>query len=275
MYSIRKLKPDRSFYGLLFPFVVLAIGALFGLLLNPEAPFLYTLAYTLAMFFWIYALYSFLVFVRTRNPGFIVVTLFQVSSGAMVFLIPGRIGESGDPMVIFFIFLTLLFFIWIIILFFTKKIKWRGREILEMAAGPVDDTESGYTARPLPAGKTEFTKEQIIQFAKFAMSHLIAVPYIGKDKVVFVPVMPGREFPFIMGLKSDYTDETWVAFDFDGDVSVNISHRDYLNYSEELSFNQLCESLANLFIDFMEMFQRREGTRIIDRMNTIDISPFS
>ena len=270
MYSIRKLKPDRNFYGLLFPFAVLAIGALFGFLINLEAAF-----YFIAVFFWVYALYSFFTFARTRNPGFIVVTLYRLSVGAMSFLVPGNFGGQRDPVIIFFLFLILFFIVWLIILFVTKKIKWRGREVLEMAAGPVEDTGSGYTTRPLPAGKTEFTQRQIIQFAQFAMRHLIAVPYIGKDKIVFVPVMAGREFPFIMGLKSDYTDETWVTFDFNGDVSVNISHRDYLNYNEELSFSQLCGSLGNLFIEFMEMFQRGEGTRIIDRMNAIGISSFS
>lgn len=270
MYSIQKLKPDRNFYGLLIPFAVFAIGALFGFLFNLEAAF-----YFISVFFCVYALYSFLTFFRTRNPGFIVVSLYQISVGVMAFLMPDRIGGPRDPEIIFLLFLILFFLVWIIILFFTKKMKWRGREILEMAAGPVEDTGGGYTTRPLPAGKTEFTQRQIIQFAKFAMRHLIAVPYTGKDKVVFVPVITGREFAFIMGLKSDYTDETWVAFDFNGDVSVNISHRDYLNYNEELSFDQLCESLGNLFIEFMVMFQRGEGTRIIDRMNIVGISPFS
>ncbi|NQT00755.1 MAG: hypothetical protein HQ580_01890 [Planctomycetes bacterium] len=270
MYSIQKLKPDRNFYGLLLPFAVLTIGALFGFLFGLEAAF-----YFIAVFFSIYALYSFLTFVRTRNPGFIVVGFYQISLVAMAFLMPERIGGPRDPEIIFLMFLILFFLVWTIILFVTKKMKWRGREILEMVAGPVDDTGSGYTTRPMPAGKTEFTQRQIIQFSKFAMRHLIAVPYIGKDKVVFVPVMAGREFSFILGLKNDYTDETWVAFDFNGDVSVNISHRDYLNYNEELSFDQLCESLGNVFIGFMEIFQRREGTRIIDRMNTVGISPFS
>ena len=270
MYSIQKLKPDRNFYGLLIPFAVLTIGALFGLLFNLEAAF-----YFIAVFFCVYALYSFITFIRTRNSGFIVITLYQLSVSAMAFLMPERIGGPRDPEIIFLAFLILFFLVWIGILFFTKKLKWRGREILEMAAGPVEDTGSGYTTRPLPAGKTEFTPKQIIQFAQFAMRHLIAVPYTGKDMVVFVPVMAGREFPFIVGLKSDYTDETWIAFNFNGDVSVNISHRDYLNYNEELSFEQLCGSLGNMFIEFMEKFQRGEGTRIIDRMNNIGISPFS
>jgi hypothetical protein len=188
---------------------------------------------------------------------------------------PERIGGPRDPEIIFLFFLILFFWAWIMILFFTKKIKWRGREVLEMTAGPVEETGSGYTTRPLPAGKTEFTPRQIGQFAQFAKRHLIAVPYTGKDKIVFVPVITGREFAFIMGLKNDYVDETWVAFDLNGDVSVNISHRDYLNYNEELSFDQLCESLGNLFIEFIEMFQSGKSVRIIDRMNNVGISPFS
>jgi len=101
------------------------------------------------------------------------------------------------------------------------------------------------------------------------------VTYVGKDRVVFVPVMTGREFGFILGLKGDYTDETWVAFDFEGNVSVNISHRDYLDYQEALAFDQLCASLGSLFVDFMEMYYRGEGVRIIDRMDAVGVSFFS
>lgn len=90
-----------------------------------------------------------------------------------------------------------------------------------------------------------------------------------------MPVMMGREFGFIMGLKSDYTDETWVSFESDGNVTVNISHRDYLNYKEALSFDQLCQSLGNLFVKFIEMFQREEGVRIIDRLDAVGIGIFS
>ena len=170
---------------------------------------------------------------------------------------------------------VLVFMIWLIYLVATKKIKWRGREVLEMAAAPVEEAGSGYTSRPLAAGKVEFNKEQVMDFAKFARRHLIAVSYVGKDKVVFVPVMMGREFGFIMGLKNDYTDETWVSFDFDGNVTVNISHRDYLEYIEDLSFEQLCTSLGSLFVEFIEMHQRGEGVRIIDRMDVVRVSVFS
>ena len=173
------------------------------------------------------------------------------------------------------ILFTMVFLFWMIYLLITKKVKWRGREILEMAAASVEETGNGYTSRPLPNGKIEFSKEQIMEFAEFARRNLIAVSYVGKDKVIFVPVMMGREFGFIMGLKNDYTDETWISFDFNGNVTVNISHRNYLQYIEALSFDQLCASLGNLFIGFIEPYHHGEGVRIIDRMDAVRVGIFS
>jgi hypothetical protein len=153
--------------------------------------------------------------------------------------------------------------------------KWRGREILELAATPIEETGNGYTARPLPVGKTEYSKMDVTAFAGFAAKHLIAVPYIEKESVVFVPIMMGREFSYVLGLQPDYAKGTWVSFDFNGNVSVNISRDDYLTYKENLSFDQLCKSLGDLFIDFFELFKRGESVRIIDRMDALGLSAFS
>lgn len=272
MYVIHKLKPDRNFYIILLPFASFLVAAFLYFVVSMEAAFIF-----FAVFFWGYALYSLLTTVRTHNLSFLVAVFYQVSLGFMALSFPQSINnrEQMKPMMWFLISIVMFFLVWLIILMITKKLKWRGREILELAALPVDDIGNGYTARPLPSGKTEFTHRQIMEFAEFARRNLIAVSYVGKDKVVFVPVMAGREFRFILGLKADYTDETWVALDFDGGVSVNISHRDYLEYKESLAFDKLCESLGNLFVEFMEMYQRGEGVRIIDRMNAVGISVFS
>jgi hypothetical protein len=50
---------------------------------------------------------------------------------------------------------------------------------------------------------------------------------------------------------------------------------DYLNYREDLSFAQLCDSLGGLFIEFYELFKRGQGMRIIDRMDALGLSAFS
>lgn len=271
MYTIQKLKPDRNFYPILLPFSYLLVAALAAAIWGVEVFF-----NTMTVVFWGYALYSLLIYVRTLNASFLVSMLFQASVGFVTLSMPATIHNPDNKgWTIFFLVTQMFFMIWLTLLTVNRKIKWRGRDILELAAAPVEKIGDGYTPRPLPSGRTEFTKRQIEEFADFARPNLIAITYFGKDKTVFVPVMTGRENSFILGMKSDYTDETWVAFDNNGNVSVNISHRDYLEYKEALAFDQLCESLGNLFVEFVEMYHRGEGVRIIDRLNAVGVSIFS
>ncbi len=269
VYYIAKLKPDREFGMLLIAVSVLAVFLLIRAYFGLNAG-----AFFLSAVYAPYALYSFVTFARTGNTGFVIVSLFQASASAMLFTAATN-SFVRTPLSQAFSVFTLFFLVWTIGVAATKRIKWRGREVLELAAAPVERTGNGYTTRPLPAGKTDFAREDIISFARFAAQNLIAVTYLGRDRLVLVPVVMGREFPFITGLKSDYTDETWVSFGFDGDVTVNISHRDYLRYKEALSFDQLCNSLGNLFVEFLDTFRRGEGVRIIDRMNALGIGMFS
>jgi len=269
MYVIHKLKPDRNYYSLLIPVGSFLAASFFGLVFGWKGFF-----YFFTAFFWAYATYVLLTVIRTRNLYFLVQVFYLFSVGWLALYAPDAI-QNRSAFSGLMRFLVALVMVWLVLLSANRKLKWRGREVLEMTASSVENVGNGYTSRPLPAGKTEFTQHQIMAFAKFARRNLIAVSYLGEDKIVFVPVMAGRELPFIIGLKSDYTDETWVAFDFEGRVSVNISHRDYLEYRESLAFDQLCESLGNLFVEFIDMYNRGEGTRIIDRMNAVGISVFS
>ena len=267
MYTIRKLKPERSYGMILLPIGALALMAATGALFGVAAAFT-----TGGVFFLVYALYSFLTFVRTGNTGFVVVTLWQLSASLMGFMGPAGLGRRPYPPLLFFAACMAFFAAWMILLAVTKRLKWRGREIFELAAASVEHTQNGYTARPLPVGKTDFSTGQIIEFAEFTRRHLIAATYVAKDRVVFVPVREGREPPFILGLKEDYLGETWVSFDFEGNVSANVAQRDHLEYREALSFDKLCESLGNLFIEFAETFRRGEGVRIIDRLDAVGFS---
>lgn len=90
--------------------------------------------------------------------------------------------------------------------------------------------------------------------------------------------MPVRRlgYAYLYGLSvPDYKDQTWVAFDFDGNVSAQISREDYLDYREELSLDELCDSIGRLFIDMLEQFKGGEGGQILDRLNSLGISPVS
>jgi len=226
--------------------------------------------------FFVYAAYTLLAFVRTRNTGFIVVALFQVLAGLVMALrLPSAMGGRPLGLPMFLVACMILFLVWTVILAATKRIKWGGCEVLELAAASVEQAQNGYTGRPLPVGKTDFTQQDILGFAAFARRHLIAATYVGRDRVAFVPVREGKEPAFILGLKSDYTSETWVCFDFAGNVSANVSQRDYLDYQEALCFDKLCQSLGDLFVEFVGMFQRGEGVRIIARLDAVGLSLFA
>ena len=270
MFNIHKLKADHSIIGLVPAISSLFTAALIGIFFGREAAFIF-----LALVFWSLSAYTFIGFWRTRNAHFIAPALYLFFAGFVLYYDDPAFRGNPPTVISLLTLFTVFFLLWTVYLLLTRKVKWRGREILEVAAAPVDETGDGYTNRPMPGGKTSFTKQQLVEFAEFASRNLIAVPFIGNNKVVFVPVMMGREAGFILGLKKDYMDDTWVTFDFDGNVSVNISHRDYMKYQEALSFDQLCASLGDLFIDFIETYQRGEGVRIISRMDSMRVGIFS
>jgi hypothetical protein len=270
MYFMGKLKPDRSITGLIPALVSLMAFGVTAVFLDLKAAL-----YVLAVLIFLYALFSFAAFTRTRNTGYLAASLFQLSLALGCATLPRSIGSGGHKLHYFFFLCEIFFGMWLAYLFFNKKIKWRGREILELAAAPVEEIGNGYTGRPLPAGKIEYSKRDVMAFAEFAARHLIAWPYVDGHRVIFVPVMMGKEFGYVLGLHPDYAQGTWISFDFDGNVSVNISKDDYLTYKEDLSFDRLCESLGNVFAEFLDLFKKGESIRIIDRMDALGLSIFS
>ncbi len=267
MQIFHKLKP-----------ATLGIGSIIGITIS-----LYALLLMVAMgLFLVFALVAlitfsygfliFLIFIRTKNFGFLVFTLFLFTCSALsvsVLLFGFHpIYSFNSILGIFFI----VFGIWVLVLLFSRKLTWRSREILELAALPVDETKAGFTERPLPVGKISSSGTEIQEFARFLHKHLIAIPYFENGSVV---ISVNSKLTRQVGILTDYLDTTWVRFDRDGNVSVYISRTDYLKYKDALSFDQLCASLGKLFIEFYEHFSTGDSNRIIERINTMQIHPIS
>jgi hypothetical protein len=178
--------------------------------------------------------------------------------------------EKCRPFILICAALTMFFLIcsWVLIL--SRKLKWRHREVLELAAMPVNDDTDGYTSRPSPTGKAQFSEIELSGFTRFLLYHLIAIPHIEEKRVVF---SLNLSFRHRLGILEDYTNHSYVAFDSDGNVSTFVSKSDYLKYQNRLAFDQLNKSLGNLFIEFLELFKGGEGIRILDRMNALKLHP--
>jgi hypothetical protein len=170
---------------------------------------------------------------------------------------------------------VLFLLLWLLFLLINKKLKWRGREVMELAASDVMEGESSYTDRPRPVGTIKGSRSDIIEFAKYVRRNLIFMSEVEGDRVILVPVKMGQEFKLLFKSSIDTVENTRITIDFDGNISVHISKRDYLDYRDDLSFNHLCESLGDLVIDFYEQYYNHEEVRILDKINSIKVGYFS
>ena len=273
MFQVRKLKPDRSIKGLIYPLALLLIFGLSSLIFGIAIGFL-----SISVGFGFYSLYCLYIFFRTGNTEHLVVfadCIFVSTLLILAILNKNDIREVRDEWKIAYITGIIFFGVLIVYLVYTKRLKWRGREIFELTAQPVTETGDGYTPRPRPVGRVEFSQKEILAFAHFCTRHLISIVYISPNQVAFVPIKMGDEYSFLFKPSHAYLESTWIAFGFDGDVSVHIAQNDYLDYQEPPAFDPLCESLGRLFIEFAEMFRRGEGVRIIDRLNALQLNYFS
>lgn len=235
---------------------------------------MYTLAAMVFLFFMFY-LYS---FIRTGNSAQLVPSAETAFLTYMFILIAtDSISNAFDRAELALAYFTGMIFFGVLLIYLvlTRKAKWRGREIFELAAEPVEENGNGYTSRPRPVGKVEYSLKEMIAFARFCARHLIALPYITSKNITLVPIKMGDEFGRLLGLMGDYRDATWINFEVNGEVSVHIAQKDYLDYREPLAFDQLCNSFGQVFIDFFELFNQGEGVRAVDRMDDLKIGIFS
>lgn len=269
MFYSEKLKRDTNIAGFIPAILCLSIGAIMSILWGIRYGFI-----SVSLFFVLYAVFSLVVFLRIRNISYLVAAFWQLLIGFFLASHPvSRLIIIRDEKVEgLFFFILLVVTLWLFYLFFNRKAKWKGREVFELASLPVDTTLNGFTERPRPSGKSEYTKNQLKGFAGFLQKNLIAMPFEEEKQIVLVPVRMGDEFPFIFNPAGFRRTRTWVSFDYLGNVTVNISRKDYLFYREEFSFDQLCDNLGRLFIDFMELYKKGEAERIIYRLDELKLS---
>ncbi len=264
MNRTRKLKRDNKLYiGLFYMLngILVFIFASLGLL----RVYLFVLCGLLSVVIPVNLVFV----IRTKNPGYLV-TALHYSVLALAFWSAARHNESLAKTFLLFFWFTFFCMLYIGI---TRQVKWRREEMLELAAKPVRECQNGFTGRPYPLGKASYSKDELRQFSKFLLRRLIAVPYVEHDRVVLA--ITGHYIDHILKIRKDYSRDTRVVFDYNGSISVHIIKDDYTRYKDELSFDRLCESLGNLFKEFLELHKKGEEVRIMDRLNELKLFPFT
>jgi len=264
MKRAHKLKPvNKAWIGLIFigNGIVAVASGMYG--------FMESYLYLLGCLILGVVLINIILSVRTGNGAYLVTSLHYLVITAIIWAFADYNWKLLNVLKFTFCFTCF----WLLYVGLTRKLKWRKREILELAAYPVNDVANGFTYRPQPVGKAEYDKAEIEKFAKFILKNLIAVPYVEDNRIVFV--VTDEKISHLLKLRNDYSEDTYVSFSYDGNISVHIAKQDYLKYKDELSFDKLCTSLGNLFREFLELYMKGEDVRIIDKMNELRLNPFT
>jgi hypothetical protein len=226
MRIMRKLRPNEAAL-LLILILVLAnvailharknIGAgaavgIWGLLIVINAPF------------------SLAEYLKTKNPGFMYALLFQISAGILAAHVMLTGLSMNRWLVMLYILCLLGFGLMGLYYNFSRRTKWRYREVLELAAQPVHEVTDGFTRRPKPIGKIDAQRETIEDFAHFLLKNLVAIPYFEADRTVLSLAMTLRH---CTGFRSAYENFSHVIFYHDGRVAAHLAQKDYLKYREQ------------------------------------------
>lgn len=165
--------------------------------------------------------------------------------------------------------------IWLFYLMVTGQIRWKGNHILELAAIGVESSNNAYTERPFPVREIDFSKDEILALAAYLRKNLIGIHYQDGDMIYFVPIHNAAAMDLLFRSGFNVIEDTWIAFDPSGQVSVHISRKTYLSFKENLAFDQLCNNLGNLFIEFLDDYRKGEDVRIMDKLNTVKTDFFA
>ncbi len=267
----RKTKDRNMIYVIFFPIggliIFLGSASLFGF----EVAF-----YIIGAIFFLMSAFPFATYWRTRNPGYLILAMFQVFVGLVGISAPAAIDNRNNSGLVA-VFLVAMYVMMLMTFYqiLTRKLRWRGQEVFELAAMPIEDTGGTLTSRPRPVGKVEASRTEMIRFVEFIRTNLIAFVFEEDNRFVFVLALPGDDTQYIFGLKKDYMDDTWVAIDDEGNVTVNITQEDYLLFKQDLNFDQLCQSVGDVFIEFLELSKKGQEQMIVDKMNAMKLCPLN
>ncbi len=266
----KKLRPNHDYWGFLIPIFTIVLFASMFTLFNLETAF-----YSMAVIFAVVSAYNIYALIRTGNLSFIIVALYLLAAGIFMMIAPTAIA-SGNKDLPKFIILPMIFFGSATAgQFFMKNLKWRGREVFELAAENIDTTTGGYTNRPLPAGDSAVSFHKVNAFTGFAQRKMIALVVKEPGRILFFPVKEQKDLKPMFLLRREMENMTYVAFDRDGQATVQISEEDYLDYRQDYSFDLLCAAMGELFIQMIELYANGEEQAIIERMNQVGYGYFS
>jgi len=188
--------------------------------------------------------------------------------GILCFQAPYAIYVHGYSVLRATYFITLIILVLFIIInwpafYGQERFEINSRRLFRLAADLIRDTSGGFTERPYSTGKLTFAKDELLGFSRFLNGKYVAKTFHMEERIFFSSSMNRS----LVNLE-DPKEVSHVVIDFEGNISVSISEKDYKDYKNRFSFDQVCSSMAAVFERFLGYYRQGLETRIITELKT-------
>jgi hypothetical protein len=139
-----------------------------------------------------------------------------------------------------------------------ERFELNSRRLFRLAAERIYETSDGYTERPYSAGKAQYTRDELLGFARYLHAKYITRPFYLEDSICLAFSMNKS-----LIVVEDPSEVSHIILDHNGNIRVKISEKDYRDCKEKLSFDQLCSSMANVFTRFIDYYKAGLESRIM------------
>ena len=191
--------------------------------------------------------------------------LMGITTGQVSFIFPHYDDAGFFHLTYFICFILIILFILINWNSFYghERFEINSRRLFRLSSERIFKTDDGYTGRPYSGGRVECTRDELLGFVRFLHGNYIARPFYYESYVCLSFSMNTSLIVINEGKEVSY-----VIFGFDRSVTVKVSDRDYRDYRERLSFDQLCSSMANVFVRFLDYYQKGLESRIVSELKS-------
>ena len=145
-----------------------------------------------------------------------------------------------------------------------ERLEMNARRLFKLASELIVETSNGYTSRPYTAGKASYTSNELLGFSRILQSRYVALAMHREN---------GTYFIFSLNISPlqvrDPEQASYCLFDKNGNVVVHIAGKDYRQYRQNLSFDQLCDTTGKIFIRFMDYYKEGFEARITEELKSV------
>jgi len=144
-----------------------------------------------------------------------------------------------------------------------ERYEINSRRLFKLAGEGIIETADGFTGRPFSAGEIEASHEEMLGFARFLEGKYISKVF-HEEQLLYLAFSLNKS----LLATSDPKEVSHVTIAPDSSLSVFIAETDYRQYRKTYNFNQLCQSLGEVFKRFMVYYKQGLESRIITEIKT-------